>query len=77
MPTFKAVFGDVDITTRPKRRQAVSLIITQLSRILNEEEAYLNRIPMNMKHGDAAEAADWSIDYLQDAIIDLMEAYDS
>ena len=75
MPTFDSVFGSVDITLRPKRRRAVSLIITELSRIRNEEESYMERIPMNMQGGDAYAAADNSVDLLTDAIISLMEAY--
>jgi len=75
MPTFDSVFGSVDITARPKRRRAVSLIITELSRIRGAEEAYMERIPMNMQGGDAYAAADCSVDLLTDAIISLMEAY--
>jgi hypothetical protein len=75
MPTFNSVFGAVDISTRPKRRRAVSLIITELSHIRNAEETYLERIPTNFKEGDAYAAADDSVDLLTDAIITLMQAY--
>jgi len=75
MPTFNSVFGTVDISTRPKRRRAVSLIITELSHIRGAEEAYMERIPFNMRDGDAFAFADDSVDYLTDAIISLMEAY--
>jgi hypothetical protein len=75
MPTFDSAFGAVDITTRPKRRRAVSLIITQLSRIHSAEEAYMERIPMNMQDGEAYAAAEYSVDLLNDAIVTLMDAY--
>ncbi len=67
MPSFHSVFGTMDISTRPKRRRAVSLIITQLD--------YLERIPQNMTGGDAYAAADESVDLLTDAIVYLMDAY--
>jgi len=75
MPTFASVFGAVDISTRPKRRRAVSLIITELSHIRSAEEAYLKRMPVNLKDSDAYAVADYSVDLLTDAIISLMEAY--
>ena len=75
MPTLNSVFGALDISTRPKRRRAVDLIITELSHIRNAEEAYLERIPMNLQEGDAYAAADDSVDLLTDAIITLMDAY--
>lgn len=75
MPSFNAVFGAMDISTRPKRRRAVSLIISELSRIRNAESEYMERIPVNMKNGDAYAATDDSVDLLTDAIIYLMDAY--
>lgn len=75
MPTFTSLFGTVDISTRPKRRRIVSLITTELSLIRNAEEAYLERIPLNLKDGDAYAAAQDSVDLLTDAIVSLMEAY--
>ena len=75
MPTFASVFGSLDITARPKRRRAVSLIITELSHIRGAEEAYMERIPLNLRDGDAYAAADYSVDLLTDAIISLMDAY--
>ena len=75
MQTFDSVFGAIDISTRPKRRRIVSMIITELSHIRKAEETYMERIPINMQHGDAYAAADYSVDLLNDAIITLMEAY--
>jgi hypothetical protein len=75
MTTFNSVFGSVDISTRPKRRRVVSLIITELSHIRNEEERYLERIPSNMHTGDAYAAAEDSVDMMTNAIVNLIEAY--
>jgi hypothetical protein len=75
MPSFHSVFGAVDISTRPKRRRAVSLIITQLSHIRQAESDYMERIPMNMVDGDAHAAAEDSVDLVTDAILNLMDAY--
>ena len=75
MPSYNAVFGSVDISSRPKRRRAVSLIITLLSRIRQAESDYMERIPQNMVDSDAHAAADDSIDLLTDAIVYLMDAY--
>jgi len=75
VPSFNSVFGNVDISTRPKRRRAVSLIITELSRIRYAEENYMEKIPFNMRDGDAYAAADYSVDMITDAIITLMDSY--
>jgi hypothetical protein len=75
MPTLDSIFGALDISTRPKRRRAVSLIIEELSQIRNEEESYMERIPTNLQEGDAYAAAEYSVDLVTDAIISLMDAY--
>ena len=75
MPTFNSIFGSVDISTRPKRRRVVSLIIDELLHIRNEENAYMVRIPINLQEGDAYADADYSIEQLNDAIDTLMDAY--
>ena len=68
MSAFNGCFGTLDISTRPKRRRAVSLIIKELGLIHLEEFAYLERIPENMQGGDAYAAADYSLDMLVEAI---------
>ena len=75
MPTFDSIFGAVDISTRPKRRRAVSLIIDELSQIRNEENAYMERIPINLQESDAYADADYSVEQLNEAIDTLMDAY--
>jgi hypothetical protein len=67
--------GAIDISTRPKRRKALSLLISELSRIRGEEEAYMLRIPINLQSGAAYAAADECVDILTGAIIALGDAY--
>ena len=64
-----------DVSTRPRRRRAVSLVITELEMIRAAEEGYLSRIPPNLQGGEAALAADDSVSYLIDAICTLSDAY--
>jgi len=69
------IFNTIDISTRPKRRRAVSLIIDVLMRIRNAEIAYMERIPENFQLCDAYAAADESIDTLTYALDLLSDAY--
>jgi hypothetical protein len=75
MPNLGPVFGPLDISSRPKRRRAVSFIISELERIRSAEETYMKRIPENMHGGDAYAAADDSVDSLADAVSSLLDAY--
>jgi len=75
MNTIHSVFGAIDISTRPKRRRAIELIITELSRIRSAEMAYIERISENLQSSAACADADDSVDTLTDVIDTLMEAY--
>jgi len=75
MATFSSVFGYLDISTRSKRRQVVSLIIMELSQIRSNEKSYMQRIPVNLQDTEAAAAAEDSIDLLTDAIDALEDVY--
>jgi hypothetical protein len=76
MPKSKlAVIDGLDLRTRPKRRHAVTLIITALELIRNEEEAYQGRIPANFRDGDAYAASEESVCFLNDAIEFLTDAF--
>ena len=75
MPSNNSFFDNWDISTRPKRRRAVGLMVTELLKIRSAEKAYMERIPENMQDGDAYAAADESIDILTDAIETLSDAY--
>ena len=75
MKSFASILDAADISTRPKRRRAVSLIVDALISICNAETAYRDRIPENLMDSDAYAAADESIDSLTDAIDALMSAF--
>lgn len=75
MTSFNSLFGNVDISSRPRRRKVVSLIIEELTRICETENDYMKRIPVNLKGGDACADAENSIETLGDAIMALMDAY--
>jgi hypothetical protein len=72
---YSSVFGVLDISTRPKRRFVVRLVIMELSRIRSKEVFNLQRIPANLQDSDAAAVAEGSIDSLTDAINSLVGAY--
>jgi len=67
--------GSIDISTRPNRRKAVSRIISVIGMIYAEEEAYMNRIPLNLKDSRYYANADDSLYYLLNAVSALYEAY--
>jgi len=74
--TYSSVFGSLDISTRPKRRHAVALIVTELIQIRQKENNYVQHMPANLQGSEAAAAAEDSIDLLTDAINILLESYD-
>jgi hypothetical protein len=61
--------------TRPKRRKMASIIASQLDDILQCETAYRENIPDNLTNSMRAEAADYSIDKLSDALELIRDAY--
>ena len=67
--------GSIDISTRPKRRKAVSRIVGVLGMIYAEEEAYMKRMPLSFHGSRLYGAADDSLYYLLNAISALYEAY--
>ena len=71
----KLMLTSDDITTRPKRRRIVDMLIAELKMIRDAEEVYIHRIPINLQSGDAYSAADNCIDTLTDAIDILSDAY--
>ena len=75
MKTSSIPLGFIDISTRPKRRQAILRISGVLSIIYAQELEYMNRIPLNLNGGRAHDAAGDSLYYLTNAIFALEEAY--
>jgi hypothetical protein len=64
-----------DLSTRAKRRRALTLLLKELDLIRDAEEQYMLRIPENLRESDAYGAADYSVDLLTEAIITLGDAY--
>ena len=72
---MKSLVDSVDVSTRGKRRKAVTAIIKMLDKIHYAEMAYMHRIPTNLQSGEAYEAAEYSADSIEDAINTLYDAY--
>jgi len=73
---MKLLIESVDVSTRGKRRKATAEAIGLLEKIRHAEEAYMERIPFNLRSGKHYAKADYSIDTLICAIIELLGAYD-
>ena len=74
--TKKDLLMSVDCSTRGKRRKAVMLIIDIIERIRTSEEAYIERIPLNLQGSDAYGAAENSIIMIDEAIDVISSIYD-
>lgn len=72
----KAIIDAIDVTSRRKRKAAVSIALHLLENVRIAEEAYLERIPLNLQGGDAYAVTEDVIDILTDSIITLMSVYD-
>ena len=72
---MKSFLDSIDVSTRGKRRKAMVLVIELLEKIRHAEGRYMERIPLNLRSGNAYFEADYSVDTMLDAIIDLMRAY--
>ena len=63
------------VETRTKRRRQLKIIVSQLEIIRDKEDAYREKIPINLQSGTAYEAAEETIETLDQAIDLLNEAY--
>lgn len=72
----KVILGSIDVTSRRKRKAAVSIALHILEEVRIAEEAYLERVPLNLQGGDAYAITEEVIDILTDSIITLMSVYD-
>lgn len=70
------IIYSVDVSTRGKRKKAMSLVIRLLEKICYGEERFQFNIPLNLQSGPAYEAAEISIDIMIDAISVLRDAYE-
>ena len=75
MNNLSKYFDSIDVSTRPKRRRVVALVVKLVDRIHFQESSYLNRIPDNLQTGDAFAAAEDSVTYLEEALAALHDAY--
>jgi len=70
------IIDSIDVSTRRKRKAALSLALNMIEKIRFAEDAYLERIPPNL-HGSSAYAiTDEAVDALTDSILTLMTVYD-
>jgi hypothetical protein len=61
--------------TRGRRRKATMIVISELMMIKDAEEAYMNNIPENLRSGPAGEAAEQTVQILEEAISLLEDAF--
>jgi hypothetical protein len=73
--SYDHFFDSLDLNSRAKRRRAVNLAISLLTRVRQAEDDNLGRFPENFQQSDAYSNAEFSLDYLIDAIENLSVAY--
>jgi hypothetical protein len=73
---MKLSIETVDVSTRGKRCEATAMAVGLLEKIRHAEEAYMERIPFNLRPGKQYAKADCSVDTLICAIVELLSAYD-
>jgi hypothetical protein len=61
--------------TRGQRRKATMIVISELETIKDAEEAYMDNIPENLRGGSAREAAEQSVQTLEEAIALLEDVF--
>jgi hypothetical protein len=69
------LFGDEDLATRGQRRAALDAVVEGLCNIRDAEEAYMTRIPANLRDSPAFDSAAECLDALDGAIIELGDAF--
>jgi hypothetical protein len=65
----------LDVSSRAARRRAMALLLFELERVLRAEEEYAERIPENLKGGEACASAEYTVDILIDAIVALGDTF--
>jgi hypothetical protein len=74
--SLKSSFVSADLSSRGKRRKVVTLIIGLLERLRAEEQMFIVRMPLNLQGSDAYDAAEYSIDILDETIDVISSVYD-
>ena len=67
--------GFVDVTTRRKRREILSIAVQLLEQIRQAEEAYLERVPENFQLSEAYVATEEYVGFIADALDSLRDVY--
>ena len=75
MSKIPPFIDQLDLSSRQKRRYAVSLAIAILERVRSAEDANLDRFPLAFQDSDAFANAESSLDSLIDAIVTLDDCY--
>jgi hypothetical protein len=65
----------VNLSKRDDRRREIRRIVASLEEIMTAESGYMERIPENMQDGERHQAAEQSIDLIEEAIEALRDAY--
>ena len=76
MQSIKESLALADLSSRGKRRKAITLVIGLLERIRAEEQCFIVKMPLNLQGSDAYETAEYSIDMLDEAIDVVSSVYD-
>jgi hypothetical protein len=63
------------LSSRAKRRKALEVILEELEKIRYAEEAYQERIPMNLQNSCAYYSAEDCVSIITDGIIFLSDAF--
>jgi len=71
----KLFTGFVDVTTRRKRREILSIAVQLLEQIRQAEEAYLERVPENFQSSEAYVATEEYVGFIADALDSLRDVY--
>jgi hypothetical protein len=67
--------GELAVATRPQRRKAAAVLIRQLEKILDAENAYIDNMPPGIDGSIRRDAADETSAALAEALDLLNEAY--
>jgi hypothetical protein len=64
-----------DVSTREKRRKALSRVIDELETIRRAEESYAERVPLNLCGSEAYADVEYTLELLTDALVTLGDAF--
>jgi hypothetical protein len=71
----QAITKKQDTTTRQHRRKAIKSMVKELEEIMDAEQRYMDNIPENLQSSRTYEAAEQTVQALEEALGILTEAY--